>query len=229
MYVFSGFPQGESRTISLPEQFFCELLAHVDDLAELKVLLFALYISQKMGSSHIYLQRADFTSQQSLVDGFATTAEDPQTNLDQALARAVQRGFLLQTNLVREGEPLVLYFINNARGRAAMESIERGDWRWSTHKDRPLELDLDKPNIFQIYEDHIGTITPMIAENLIDAEREYPLEWIEEAVRIAVEKNVRNWRYVSAILKRWKKEGKLERKDQQDTQEARRRYAEWEN
>ena len=52
---------------------------------------------------------------------------------------------------------------------------------------------------------------------LREAEKNYPSEWFEEAFEIAVSRNIRNWKYVEAILARWKEKGKDERKDQQDT------------
>ena len=68
----------------------------------------------------------------------------------------------------------------------------------------------------------------MIAEALRDAERTYPALWIEDAVRIAVENNIRNWRYVAAILNRWQAEGRDDRKDRRDSEKDRRRYIEGE-
>jgi DNA replication protein len=47
----------------------------------------------------------------------------------------------------------------------------------------------------------------MMADLLRDAEKEYSGDWVEEAIRIAVEHNARSWKYASAILARWKKEG----------------------
>ena len=44
----------------------------------------------------------------------------------------------------------------------------------------------------------------------------------------AVTSNVRNWKYVEAILKRWKEKGKNERKDQQNAGEDFKRYSEGE-
>jgi len=65
-----------------------------------------------------------------------------------------------------------------------------------------------RPNIYQLYEQNIGLLQPLIADQLRDAEATYPPEWIEEAFRIAVESNARNWRYVRGILERWAREGK---------------------
>jgi DnaD/phage-associated family protein len=63
-------------------------------------------------------------------------------------------------------------------------------------------------NIFVLYEQNIGIITPMIAEELQEAKKLYPPQWIEEAFREAVTLNKRSWRYIARILERWASEGK---------------------
>ena len=63
-------------------------------------------------------------------------------------------------------------------------------------------------NIFVLYEQNIGMITPMIAEELQEAEKLYPPGWIEEAFKEAVTLNKRSWRYIARILERWASEGK---------------------
>jgi DnaD/phage-associated family protein len=68
----------------------------------------------------------------------------------------------------------------------------------------------------------------MIAERLREAEDDYPSQWIEDAIRIAVENNVRKWRYVEAILEDWRTKGRDEREDFRDTEKARRSYLEGE-
>lgn len=66
---------------------------------------------------------------------------------------------------------------------------------------------LKQPNIFQIYEREIGVITRTISEELKDAEKEYPPDWVDEAVKIAVAANKRQWNYIRGILKKWKAQG----------------------
>ena len=58
-----------------------------------------------------------------------------------------------------------------------------------------------RPNIYTLYEENIGPLTALIAEELREAEETYPADWIEEAFREAVRMNKRNWKYVHAILK----------------------------
>jgi DnaD/phage-associated family protein len=62
--------------------------------------------------------------------------------------------------------------------------------------------------VVRAYESHIGIITPHIKELLVAAVEEYPLDWILEAINIAVENNVLKWRYAGAILESWRVKGK---------------------
>jgi DNA replication protein len=74
-----------------------------------------------------------------------------------------------------------------------------------------LPADIRQPsaiNIFALYEQNIGIITPMIAEELKEADKLYPPRWIEEAFREAVTLNKRSWKYIARILERWASEGK---------------------
>ena len=65
-----------------------------------------------------------------------------------------------------------------------------------------------RDNIFALYEQNIGVITPMIVEELKEAGRLYPEEWIKQAFKEAVVLNKRSWRYISRILEHWASEGK---------------------
>lgn len=75
------------------------------------------------------------------------------------------------------------------------------------HEESTTRGDIQK-NIFALYEGNIGILTPLIADTLEVAEKDYPPAWIEDVIKLAVENNKRNWRYCEAILKRWKVEGK---------------------
>jgi DnaD/phage-associated family protein len=75
-------------------------------------------------------------------------------------------------------------------------------------------LRVERPNIFILYEQNIGLMTPLIADQLRDLEKNYPPDWITEAFDIAVSRNKRSLRYIQAILKRWETEGKDETQDE---------------
>lgn len=71
-----------------------------------------------------------------------------------------------------------------------------------------VQVQVERPNIFILYEQNIGLLSPMIAEELRDAAEQYPEEWIAAAFREAVLQNKRKWSYIRAILRRWETEGR---------------------
>jgi DNA replication protein len=135
-----------------------------------------------------------------ITDDFSECVPDP----GEALAKAVKRGSLLR---VDRKPNYAFYFLNSPRGRTAVEAYGKGE--------------LDIPNIFKLYEENIGPLTPLIADALKDSEQTYPPEWVAEALEIAVKNNKRNWKYVEAILHRFKEEGHAKEQDRRNVKELR--------
>ncbi len=209
MQKFDGFPEGSklSRT-AFPSLFFSDLLTKIDDLVELKVTLFCFWALQQKEGRYRYLRHADFVNDAGFCAGLRAAAPDaePSDTLMTGLARALERGTLLCMEVALASGAETLYFVNSALGRAAVAQIKAGQWQ-VINEANDIEILPQRHNIYNLYKANIGTLTPMIAEHLKDAEKEYPLEWIHEAIRAAVENEKRNWRYISAILKRREKEG----------------------
>ena len=221
MKTFSGFPPGKVHSVSLPEPIFTELIPLLDDLAELKLTLHVLYRLGRQQGKVRYFQYSDLTSDEILISSLTNLGNSPVQTLSQALARAVQRGTLLQVETIIGDTTEPLYFANTPKGRAAVEALARGEW--------PDEIEsAGKLNIFTLYEQNIGLLTPLIADELRQAEKDYPIEWIEEAFREAVALNKRSWRYIHAILERWRTEGKGDETDRRPDEADRRRYIEGE-
>ena len=63
-------------------------------------------------------------------------------------------------------------------------------------------------NIFELYEDNVGMLNPMIVDELIQAENKFPFNWIVDAVKESITRNKRNWKYIHTILETWDREGK---------------------
>lgn len=210
MKGFPGFPDGKQRVTAVPNLFFSELLPIIDNLAELKVTLYALWaLTQKEGRVR-YLRLADFLNDAAFLRGLGPTTQLATEALLDGVERAVARGVFLHVNVESAAGKLDLYFLNTEKGRAAVEGITRGEWRPAPDEDEPISLLVERPNIFVLYEQNIGALTPLIADDLRDAEQTYPLRWIEDAIKLAVANNVRKWRYVLSILERWRQEGKQE-------------------
>jgi DnaD/phage-associated family protein len=229
MYRFEGFPEGKTHLIPVPEAFFRDILPNLDHQGELKLFLCVIWILDQMEGPVRYLLPQDLVSNEEILAVFGKTPHEAEATLSQSLELAVEHGLLLEVNVELEGGSQTVYFLNSPKGRAAMKAIELGEWRPTGDSWTPIEMAPKAPNIFRLYEENIGPLTPLIADALAEAEETYPDKWIEDAFRIAVAKNNRNWHYVAAILKRWKQRGKYERKDRRDSEEARKKYAEWEN
>ena len=206
--TFKGFTDSESFT-QLPDTFFQKMLAEIENPAELKVTLFFLWRVQHMEGPFRALRQADFEEKSLGLDAEGIVS---------GLEGAVRRGSILQI----ERDADVFFFLNSPRGRAAAEAFAQGNWRESAKiMSAPV---VERPNVFKLYEENIGPLTPMIADMLKDAEETYSLEWVAEALEIAVKNNARNWKYVEAILMHWREKGKYEGKDRQDAGKGSERY-----
>lgn len=223
MSSFMGFPSGKVHMTPVPAPFFSELLPEIDHLGEMKVTLYAIWFLDRLESAVRFLTHEDFASEELLVKGM------DQNGLADALDRAVKRGTLLRVALRGDASDAdqVLFFLNTPKGRAAVQSIENGNWRPDMQAHPPVSLDVERPNIYRLYEENIGPLTPMIADMLREAEQTYRSDWIEEAIRTAVENNVRRWKYVEAILRSWQEEGR-DGANRRDSEKDRRKYIEGE-
>ena len=209
MNKFKGFTDTETFT-QLPDTFFHRLLKEIDDAAELKVTLYLVWRVEHMESPFRALSKMDFS-----VKELGLSAEEIKTGLE----KAVKRGSLLKV----QREASVYFLLNSPRGRAGVQAIENGQWNPKTGISvAPVE----RPNIFKLYEENIGPLTPLIADALKDAEELYSAEWIADTIELAVKNNKRSWKYCEAILKRWKEEGRAEKQDRRDTEKDRRKYVE---
>jgi DnaD/phage-associated family protein len=158
------------------------------------------------------------------MQNLGSSQQQALSTLKSALASAVERGTLLQTQVKYQDKSITLYFLNNQPGQDALQAIKSGKWQPFPEPNTPITLDLERPNIFRLYEQHIGPLTPILAETLQDAEKDFPPEWIVEALLEAVKNNVRKWTYVEAILRSWQEEGKHARRDKKHPQEDRQKY-----
>jgi len=212
----------------LPDSFFTQVMPKIQDLVELKVVLYVAYLilrkqdhpfafchsepfapchpEQSEGShvaqdrlreesspaqgklreeSHAAQGRPQFATYKELkAESCRLSAELGEETLRQALDLAVEHGALLHSTLNINGVLEDVYALT-------------ADSRQSP-----------TVNIFALYEQNIGMIQSMIVEELKEAEKLYPPQWIEEAFKEAVSLNKRSWRYIARILERWASEGK---------------------
>ena len=174
----------KTSLVSLPEPFFTQVVPKIQEMAELKVVLYVAYLILRKQDPSTQRCECSVSYKELKAESCRLSAELGEETLRQALNSAVEHGILLHSTL-------------NINGM--LEDVYS------------LTVDSHQPptiNVFALYEQNIGMITPMIAEELKEAEKIYPPQWIEEAFKEAVTLNKRSWKYIARILERWASEGK---------------------
>ncbi len=216
---FPGFPEGKLPTVAVPHAFFRDLLPLIDDLAELKLTLYCLYRLDPGRARPIWMWADELRQDPVLLALMREISAlyEADEILEDALQRAVQRHALLSFPMPdaqdnREREALAL---NTAQGRhlrhegVAPEPL--------AHEAEPAVSAVSRP--FQLYQQNIGLLTPLVADRIRALEDEFPIPWICEAIEIAVHNNKRALAYVEAILERWAIEGRIRPDDVGEQQE----------
>ncbi len=210
---FAGFPD-RLTYLPVPAALFGSLLREIDSLGELKTTLHVCRLLQERRTSPRFVRRSELLADRALLlslhDGDGT---GPERLLAAALERALERGTLLSV-AVRDGAVTdVCYFLNTAGNRRIAREVERGERRLGPLEPAPAPAEVGGRDgagvtIYELYEQNIGLLTPLLAEELREAELTYPEIWIEEAFREAVGRNKRSWRYIRRVLENWSARGR---------------------
>lgn len=227
MKGFAGFPAGKQPYTPVPNLFFTELLPQIDHLGELRVTLHIFWLLAQQQGEQRYVAGEELAVDRRLLSGLAPPGLSAEDALREALERAVARGTLLRVVTEDGGKQRDWYFVNSERGRQAVNDLLAGQWTPAA-PGQQVRLYAQRPNIFVLYEQNIGPLTPLLAEELMEAEHTYPASWLEDAFREAVELNKRSWRYVQRILERWAAEGKEDETSRRTDEGDRRRFIEGE-
>jgi len=222
MKAFGGFPS-RMRFTAIPEPFLGQVLPDISDITELKTTL-AMFrvLYQKRGYAR-FVTLSELKSDAALLKGMGDNSETGAKALQAALEKVVARGTFLRLKVAAEHGNNELFFLNSDADREVMAKVESGDVPLPEMKTGVPAIvvteDL-RPDIFSLYEENIGMLTPMIAEELRDAQKRYSEIWIRDAIREAANQNKRRWSYISAILERWSSEGRTDGTYRGDTKKA---------
>jgi DNA replication protein len=223
MMQFQGFPSGSGvGYTSVPNVFFSHVLPHITDMAELKVTLHiiaAMYV--KKGAPR-YVSTGELLGNVSLMAGLQTLGGSPEQSLRQGLKLAAERGTIISLPVEIEGKQEAIFLLNSEPDRAAAEKIKSGELKLAGLK--PVEAvetaPLPQTDIYTMYEQNIGMLTPLIADELKDAEQQYSADWIRDAIKEAALHNKRSIKYIAKILENWSAEGRSDGTYPRDTKKA---------
>src|SRR4030043_1599988 len=207
--MFPGFP-ARAEVTPIPNLFFSAVMPKIDGIAELKTILHVFWLLSRRRGYPQFVTYGELLSDLVFLGGVEGGVQPKDEVLRQALSQAVQHGAMLHLSIARDGQTEDVYFINNEAAREAINKIQQGEFPQlvlAPRKGEGVETE-PHPDIFSLYEQNIGMLTPIIAEQLQEAEELYPAEWIESAFKEAVGLNKRSWKYIARILERWALEGK---------------------
>jgi DnaD/phage-associated family protein len=210
---FPGFPD-RMELVPVPGAVFGTLLREIDDLAELKTLLHVLRLLHAQPRAPRFVRRAGLLADAGLLEALASPHADrpPEQIARDALAMAVARGTLLAIAVTDGATDDECYLLNTRANERIVQQVlggERtlGELGPAPCPGEPARHD-DRPSVYELYEQNIGLLTPLLAEELREAVETFPAAWIEDAFREAVTHNKRNWRYVRRVLENWASRGR---------------------
>ncbi len=221
MKEFQGFPARMDFT-SIPNVFFSSLLPRITDMAELKTTLHVMAALYRKKGHPRYVSYGELLGNAGLMDSLKGVEGTTEEVLRSALKMAAERGTLIHLALDKDGNSEDVYFLNTGSDRQTVTKIESGELKLKglKYKEQVYVETEELPNIFELYEDNIGMLTPMIADELRDAEKQYPPDWIQDAIKEAVLHNKRSIKYIARILENWSVEGRSDGTYQRDSKKT---------
>lgn len=211
-----------AKATAIPNLFFATVLPRMTEAGELLAFLWVSRLVQEQRGEARFVTAGRVWAEPGAAASFEACGGG-RAGLERGLESCARLAALLALRLTAPGRDETIYFVNTPQSRRAIARARAGELPLAPEAvvhDVPVE---QRPDIFRIYEEHIGTITPFVAERLLEASERYPDHWISDAFREAAELNARNWRYVERILEKWDREGRANEAAGRDSFDERRR------
>jgi len=233
---FAGFPPGAQAT-PIPSLFFTRLLPRLADAVELGLAAYVFYLLHRKKSYPRFFTSDELAAERDLAlflervrrdssvpDDAVDPAESRRALLERGLRSLAEAGLLVAVRAEGPDGVRDVYFLNTPTDRRAAERLRGGELKLPQWRPLPEAEPVEASrSIYALYEQNIGPLTPLVAEELREAEELYPQEWLRPAFERAASRNKRSWRYVEAILKRWAAEGPDYAQAGRDTESTARR------
>jgi DNA replication protein len=205
MTEFEGFP-AKMQFTPVPNLVFSSIFPGISNISELKVLFYIFELVYPKKGNLRYVSGKELTYRVGASGDKDLSAE----LIAAALKTLTEKGIILCLNIVKAERPEAIYFINTEANRLTISRIRSEEIEIPEYKQVQTVESIPAQNVdlFTLYEQNIGMLTPLIADELKEAQKLYPETWIKEAIKEAATLNKRNWRYIARILEHWSTEGK---------------------
>ncbi len=214
----TGLVLNPGETLPIPVSFLNDVAPSITSIEELQVSLAAFRLLDAAGGFQEPLAEKSILRDRTLrsalrVDG---SPRAPDARIAKGVELAIARGLLVRLVSVESRKRATFYYLNTPENRSSIRLMETGQLaapRVLWPDEHPPSITIDRPNAFRLYEQNIGPLTPLIADQISRAIEEYPDDWIEDALSEAVAYNRRSWRYVTRILENWQAFGRQDKSE----------------
>ena len=203
------------NTWPIPRSLITDILPAMTDLNEMQVVLAMLRLVLEAGDVSAPFEESTIVRDRTLRDALRVVGSGNSADyrIATGLDLAVGRGVLLRFRTIEDQHERVWYTIATPEAKSAIDRMLQGESlppRSLWEGDSAPRIEPERPTVFRLYEQNIGLLSPIIADQLVRAMERYPREWIEDAIGEAVAYNRRNWRYIQRILQNWAATGRSE-------------------
>ena len=199
----SAFPKGVHFT-PVPNPLLGPLLKQISSYNELVCILRLVNLIHLKRNSLNWLEQNLLISDDILQAIVGSTGQ-----IIEVLDKCIEKGVILRVSL-KTDEKIQVLLLNTFNAKSNLDRmIQDGD----ATSFEVVENKYETENIFSLYQNNIGTLNPLITEELRHAKNRYPEEWIKDAFREAVVNNARSWKYIQSILENWNSSGKAQSND----------------
>lgn len=204
-----------THSVSIPLAFLRDVVPTITNTDELHTSLTVFRLLAESGNEETPIAETSIMNDASLRKTLRTTgsASELDARIFDSLELAVGRNTFLRFVADSGTKETAWYLANTSVTRAMVQAMREGRippprviWDGQVAP----QIAADPPNVFRLYEQNIGPLTPIIADQLTTAAGEFPATWIEDAIGEAVSYNKRNWRYILRILENWRQSGRPE-------------------
>lgn len=214
----TGLVLNPTEVIPIPASILTDVVPAITSIEELQVTLTVARLLDLAGGFAEPLAEKTIMRDRTLRTSLRVEGSPraPDARITKGLDLALARGTVVRLVSAEARKRATFYYLNTPENRSSIKLMEMGQLpapRSLWPDANPPSITIDRPNAFRLYEQNIGTLTPLIADQITRVIEEYPEDWIEDALAEAVTYNRRSWRYVTRILENWRAQG---RRDQDE-------------
>ena len=219
-----AFPQvsGIPGSTLIPNEFFEFFFPSVEFIEDIFTLFWCVYVLQEEFASKqkYYVSSDDLWFTQGVEYSFKKIGIDKE-QFNQSLERCVGLGFLLKMISNHQNHEEVIFLLNNSTSQDMVTNLQTGESNIDVNLNLEQTQTFGTAELFQLYEEYFGVISPRIAESLVEASNQYDSDLIKQALKEASTQAITSWRYIERILESKEKESRKNETNRRDSLEAR--------